>query len=539
MFKSSIRSIRGARPFKQVFVCRQVYTRVFPQAPTKNYRRLLIGVALLAGISQYVNFNNRIYSDRKVTPEELEQHKSIEKRVWVVVNGKVYDLTEFLNIHPGGSAIILKYAGKDASFFFNRIHPAGVIEKLLPAEAYVGELDGELEEDPAIEEEKRCEEMRSKRPPLMTILNLSEFEYVAKRVLPMHAWAYYSGGSDDEVTLRENNSGYARYFFKPKVLVDVDDVDITTEMLGVKTSAPFYCSAAALAKLGHPDGELSIARGLFEENIIQMISFAASYPLDDIVYETDGPKWYQMYVQPDRQKSLDAIKYCEENGIKAIFVTVDTPMFGRREKDLRFKLGTSDDIEALDVALKDDDDFILSYNRIRLKWDDIKNFKEHSSIPIVVKGIQRVEDVFLAIENKADAVVLSNHGGRQLDYSRPPIDVLAELMPILKERGLDEKIEVFVDGGIRRGSDVLKALCLGAKGVGLGRSFLYANSTYGENGVIKACRILKEEISRDMKLLGVTKVEELTPDLIHTYPTVFNSQCNILYEPLYKPEFRD
>lgn len=541
MYRSTFRALGRPRSLRLGLQYRLISTNIIAKSKTesKSFKYLVTGSVLLAGVSQCINWNNLIYSERKVTPEEISQHNNVDKRVWVVINGKVYDLTDFLNVHPGGSEIILKYAGKDASFFFDSIHPAGVIEQMLPSEAYVGELEGEMEEDPAIEEERKCEEMRSKRPPLMTILNLSEFEYVAKQVLPKHAWAYYSGGSDDEVTLRENNSGYGRYFFKPKVLVDVDDVDISTEMLGIKTSAPFYCSGAALAKLGHPDGELSIARGVFKEDIIQMISFASSYPLDDIIYETDGPKWYQMYVQPERQKSLDAIRHCEENGIKAIFVTVDTPMFGRREKDLRFKLGTPDDIEALDISLKDVDDFILSYNKIGLKWADIKIFKEHSSLPIVVKGIQRVEDVFLAIENKADAVVLSNHGGRQLDYSRPPIDVLAELMPQLKKHGLENKIEVFIDGGIRRGSDVLKALCLGAKGVGLGRSFLYANSAYGENGVVKACRILKEEITRDMKLLGVTKIEELTPDLIHTYPTVFNGQCNILYEPLYKPEFKD
>ncbi|EGV63902.1 hypothetical protein CANTEDRAFT_97923 [Yamadazyma tenuis ATCC 10573] len=479
--------------------------------------------------------------DKKINAEDVAKHDNLDNGVWVVINGKVYDLTTFINMHPGGTSIILKYAGKDASFLFNKVHARGTIESILPEECYLGELDGELEEfdDPMIREEKRSQEMRAKRPPLMSILNLTEFEYVAQKILPIHAWAYYSGGSDDEVTLRENNSAYGRYYFKPKVLVDVDDVDISTEMLDTKTSAPFYCSAAASAKLGHPDGELSIARGLYKENIIQMISSASSYPMDEIVEETPGPKWFQLYVKPDREESLETIRECEELGVKAIFVTVDTPLFGRREKDLRFKIADTEDIEAVDLNLKDSDDFILSYDKIRLKWSDIETFKKNSSIPIVVKGIQRVEDVLLAIENKADAVVLSNHGGRQLDFARPPIDVLAELMPILRERNLDDKIEVFIDGGVRRGSDVLKALCLGAKGVGLGRSFLYANSSYGENGVIKACKLLKDEISRDMKLLGVTKVSELTPDLIHTYPAVFTSHNNIVYEPLYLPQFKE
>lgn len=501
----------------------------------------IVAAGGFAAIAYQINNGLRIYSERKVSPEEFKSHNSLERGVWVLIDGKVYDLTEFINMHPGGEAIILKYAGKDASFLFNKIHSKEAFQ-MLPEGAYIGELDGELddEEDPLEAEERRCEEMRARRPPLMTILNLSEFEYVAKQVIPIHAWAYYSGGSDDEVTMRENNAGFSRYFFKPRVLVDVEDTDITTTMLGSPTDAPFYCSAAALAMLGHPDGELSIARGLFKENIIQMISSAASYPLDEIIDETEGHKWFQLYVKPDRQESLATIKHCEEKGIKAIFVTVDTTQFGRREKDLRFKMADDvEDIEAIDVALRKDDDFILSYKKIGLKWEDIRTFKEKSSIPIVVKGIQCVDDALLAIENKADAVVLSNHGGRQLDYSRPPIDVLAELMPILREKKLENKIEVYIDGGVRRGSDVLKALCLGAKGVGLGRSFLYANSAYGENGVVKACRLLKDEIRRDMQLLGVKNISQLSPEHIHQYPTVFTSQSNLIYEPLYLPKFRE
>lgn len=507
-----------------------------------------MGLGITAGLLWYgvagptVTGSPAMRLDQKISAAEVPNHNSIERGIWVVIDGKVYDLTEFINMHPGGASVIMKYAGKDATFLFKKIHQPGTLEAMLPEGAYLGELDGELDqtEDPMEAEERRSQEMRSRRPPLMTILNLSEFEYVAHKILPVHAWAYYSGGSDDEVTVRENNLGFGRFFFKPKVLVDVDDVDITTTMLGIPTAAPFYCSAAALALLGHPDGELSIARGCFEENIIQMISSAASYPMDDIVDASDGPKWFQLYVKPDRNQSLATIDHCIDKGIKAIFVTVDTPLFGRREKDLRYKIAADpEDLDAIDLDLKDSNDFILSYDKIRLKWADIKTFKQHSSIPIVVKGVQRVEDVILAVENNADAVVLSNHGGRQLDYARPPVEVLAEVMPALRERNLDDKIEVYIDGGIRRGSDVLKALCLGAKGVGLGRPFLYANSGYGENGVIKACKLLKDEISRDMKLLGVTKVSELGPELLHAQPGVFANTPNMVYEPLYLPEFTE
>lgn len=498
-----------------------------------KYRNITISMLVIG----YVCSGLTIYNDRKVKPEELKNQCSNGK-IWVVINGKVYDLTDFINIHPGGPAIIKKYAGKDASLLFNKIHAKDTIEKMLDPECYIGELDGELpedEDDPLVKEEKRCAEMRARRPPLMTVLNLSDFEYVASKVLPANAWAYYSGGSDDEVTMQNNGFAFSKYFFKPKVLVDVDEVDISTTLLGTKTDAPFYCSAAASAKLGHPDGELSIARGLFEENIIQMISSAASYPLDDIVKETSAPKWYQLYIKPEKSETMDLVKHCEDIGIKAIFVTVDTALFGRREKDLRFKLGDPDeDVESLDMEVKSD--FILSYEKCA-KWEDIHYFKKHCKVPIFIKGVQRVEDVLLAVENGVDGVVLSNHGGRQLDFSRPPVDVLAELMPVLRAKGLDKKIDVYIDGGIRRGSDILKALCLGAKGVGLGRSFLYANSAYGENGVVKCCRLLKDELRRDMKLLGAKSLDELNHEMIHQYPSVFKPEN--MHEPLYLPQFAE
>lgn len=543
MFRGLKRTLKG---FQKIPIgARSISSRILSQNVRVNHRSsiaFVTGIGAFAIIGYKFNSQSSIYLDRKVKPEELAIHKNQENGIWVVIEGKVYDLTEFLSMHPGGTAIILKYAGKDASFLFNKIHPKDTLQKMLPEGAYIGELDGEIEEDedPLMVEERNCEEMRDKRPPLISILNLSDFEFVAKKVIPSHAWSYYIGGSDDEVTLRENGAGFSRYYFNPKVLVDVEDTDISTTMLGTPTDAPFYCSAAALALLGHPDGELSIARGLFEENIIQMISSAASYPLDEIIDETEGPKWFQLYVKPNRNESMNTIKHCIGKKIKAIAITLDTPIFGNRTSHQRYNISDDvEDIEALDVVFKKKDDFLLTYGKIKLKWQDIKDFKEKSSIPIVLKGIQRVEDVLLAIENNADAVILSNHGGRQLDYSRPPIDVLAELMPILREKHLEDKIEIYIDGGIRRGTDVLKALALGARGVGLGRSFLFANASYGENGVIKCCRILKEEIRRDMQLLGVKSIDELTPDLIHQYPAVFSAPTNKSYEGISLPKFKE
>lgn len=525
------------------------------KSPFNGERKIKSGVwvpsiILLGTITAFISQGNNIALDSKqtqgVTVEELRKHNSTSEGIWVALNGQVYDLTDFLVQHPGGADIIIHYAGCDASLIFNKFHAKDVFSKYLSPENYLGPLIGEMEKAADITEdndEDRLERIENK-PPLAAMFNLSDFEYVAKAILPKNAWSYYSGGSDDEVTMRENNNAFLRIFFNPKVLIDTADVDMSTEMLGTKTDAPFYCSAAAAAKLGHPDGELSIADGCGSENIIQMISSAASYSFDEISdFSKKGTsQWFQLYVHKDRTLSYEMIEACEKKGIKGLFVTVDTPLFGRREKDLRFKVGQTDDDES-DETSAGGDDFILSYRDAGLCWDDIDKFKKATNLPIVIKGVQRVEDVLLAIEHKVDGVVLSNHGGRQLDFARAPIEVLADVMPVLREKKLENEIEIYVDGGIRRGSDVIKALCLGAKGVGLGRSFLYANSAYGKKGVVKACELLKDEIARDMKLLGVSKLEDLKPELLdlrslYSRP-IYQSVVGSNYEPLYLPKFKN
>lgn len=487
--------------------------------------------------------NSDFFSNKKhsVSIEELSRHNSVDKRVWVSINQQVYDLTEFLNQHPGGSKIILKYGGKDASRIFNSLHPIHVLD-LLSEDQHIGEMNEPFPQASGSDEASEQELIRlnylKRIPSIRKIFNIYEFEYIAKRILTSDAWAYYSGGADNEFTLRENHYAFQKYYFNPRVLVDVREVDISTDMLGTKTGAPFYCSAAALAKLGHPDGELSISRACGKEDVVQMISSSASYGFDDIldVALPKQPHWFQLYVKPDRSHSYEMIKKCEERGVKAIFVTVDAPILGRREKDYKIRYDDSE----LDIE-DDEEDVIKAFQDPGITWKDIDAFKQATSIPIVVKGVQRPEDVLLAIDHKVDGVVLSNHGGRQLDFARAPVEVLEETMNILRQRNLQDKIEIYIDGGVKRGTDILKALCLGAKGVGLGRPFLYANSCYGEAGVKKAIQLLKNEVILGMKLLGVNKIEDLTPDLLD----LRNVQRKIhddafydtLYEPLSPPEF--
>lgn len=476
------------------------------------------------------------------TPDDVSAHNTKDD-LWVVLNGKVYDLTEFLPNHPGGQRIILKYAGKDASKIFNPIHPPDAIDKYLPPEKCIGTLDGEFPEEEEVlsDEELLRLDRVDRKPPLSKIMNLHDFEAVARQILPPGALAYYSSAADDEITLRENHNAYHRIFFNPKVLVDVSKVDITTEFLGNETSAPFYITATALAKLGHPDGEVSIARGAGKEDITQMISTLASCSFDQIadarVKDTQA-QWYQLYVSEDRELSKKQLKHCEERGMKGIFITVDAPSLGRREKDMKLKFEGNADVQSDDDIDRSQGAAVAlsSFIDSSLSWKDITEIRKWTKLPIVIKGVQRKEDVLLALEHGCDGVVLSNHGGRQLDFSRAPVEVLAEVMPILREKGVDKKFEVYVDGGVRRGTDILKALCLGAKGVGLGRPFLYANSAYGEKGVRRAIQLLKDELVMNMRLLGVTKIEDLTPELLDT-TTIHQRTVSVPADYLYKDNY--
>lgn len=529
---------------------RLLLTNVLHSKPSSSLGYAIIGSAAAAALVWKSLSPLELESAPKgVTAEDVRNHNSLETGIWVAINGQVYDLTEFIKRHPGGPKIIQAYAGKNALAIFNKYHAPDFFEKYLTKEECLGPLIGEMEvaEDITSMDDDEIEDNRENKPPLSEVFRVSDFEYIAKKTLSPTAWCYYSSGADDEITLRENHVAFSRIFFKPRVLVELKDVDMSTTMLGQKCSVPLYCSAAAQAKLGHPDGELSIARGCGKEGVIQMISNSASYPLKDIAEAAikGQTQWFQLYLS-NELAAVNAVKAVKELGLKAIFVTVDTPELGRREKDMKLRA----QIEARAGPVDNDDGAkdlgtSVPYGaNLAVTWKDIDDIRAMSSVPVAVKGVQSVEDIILAAEKGIPAVVLSNHGGRQLDFSRAPIEVLADAMPILKEKGLDDKIEIYVDGGVRRGSDVIKALCLGAKGVGLGRIFLYANSAYGEDGVRKAIQLLKDEIRIDMRLLGVSTIDELGPHLLdlrnlYARQSPLDSVYNSNYEPLSPPKFRN
>ena len=323
--------------------------------------------------------------------------------------------------------------------------------------------------------------------------------------------------------MRENHSAYHKIWFRPRVLVDVENVDLSTTMLGTKVDIPFYVTATALGKLGNPEGEVILTRGAKKHNVIQMIPTLASCSFDEIVdaAEDGQVQWLQLYVNKDRKITQRIVEHAEKRGCKGLFITVDAPQLGRREKDMRSKFSDvgsnvqntgGDNVDRSQGAAR----AISSFIDPSLSWKDIPWFLSITKMPVLLKGVQRVEDVIRAIEMGVHGVVLSNHGGRQLDFARSGIEILSEVMPVLRERGWEDRIEIYIDGGVRRATDVIKALCLGAKGVGIGRPFLFAMSAYGLPGVDRAMQLLKDEMEMNMRLIGCSSVDQLNPTLVDT-----------------------
>lgn len=497
-----------------------------------------------------------------LTAEEIKKHSSHES-CWIVIHGNVFDVTDFLPEHPGGQAIILKYAGADATEAYDPIHPPGTIEEYLPTQCHKGkviESDMKLLQIPPQtqskqastslqdqEGRKEADPSSSSPPPLSSCLSLYDFESIASTRLSKHAWAYYSSGSDDEISLRENRACFQRIWFRPRILRNVSNINFSTKLLNSPSSMPVYITATALGKLGHPEGEKNLTLGAGTEGIIQMIPTLSSCSFDELIQarvSQDQAQWLQVYVNRDRSKTEKLIRKAESNQVKAIFITVDAPQLGRREKDMRLKF------EDLGADLQNQDRVDRSQGASRaissfidpsLSWADIPWFKTITKLPILLKGVQCWEDAVLARQHGLQGIVLSNHGGRQLDYSRSGIEILIEVVDQLKKRSMwnPDQFEVYLDGGIRRAGDVIKALCLGAKAVGIGRPFLYAYSVYGHQGVIRAIQILKDELEMNMRLIGASSLEDLEPGMIdissiknRVVDTIPDFKVRQNYEPL-------
>ena len=359
------------------------------------------------------------------------------------------------------------------------------------------------------------------KPEIHRIMSVHDFERVAEKTLTPKAWAFYSSAATDLVTHRNNADFYRRLMLRPRVMRDVTKANMKRPILGCPSSAPFFVSPAAMARLAHKDGELAIARGCAKEGIMQCISSNASYPLQSIVEASgnDRPVFFQLYVNTDRTKTTQLLQKTKLLGIKAIFVTVDAHVPGKREADERLAADSTVS-SAISGAQASNDEkgggmgrLMGQYIDKTLRWEDIPWIRNTSGLPVVVKGIQCAADAKKAVDFRCRGILISNHGGRAIDTASPSILTLLELHAICPQ--IFSQLEVYVDGGITRGSDIIKALALGATAVGVGRPFLYS-LCYGQEGVEHLSQILKDELATSMRLCGIADLDEAHPGMVNT-----------------------
>src|SRR4051794_12131891 len=319
------------------------------------------------------------------------------------------------------------------------------------------------------------------------------------------AWEYFRGGAGDETTLRENRAAFDRLKLQPRVLVDVTTVDTSTTVLGTPVAAPVLVAPVALQKLAHPDGEAATARAAAAAGTIMVLSTSATMRPAPVAAAADGaPQWFQIYVFRDRGVTQALIDEACASGYSALVLTVDVPILGRREGAVRSGFHVPDELEVAGDIFDDIDPSV--------SWRDVEWISGHG-VPVVLKGVLTREDARLGVEHGAAAIVVSNHGGRQLDGVPASIDALQRVAEAVAGRA-----EVLLDSGIRRGVDVLRARALGAQAVLVGRPVVYALAVAGEGGVAHVLQLLREEVELGLRLLGCTSVAEVSREHVEWMP---------------------
>lgn len=341
-------------------------------------------------------------------------------------------------------------------------------------------------------------------------LNLRDYERLATEKLGPGPFGYFAGGAGDEITLEENLAAFRRIKLRPRVLVDVTDVSTETEVLGHEISMPVLVGPVAYQRLAHPDGELATARGTARAGTIFCLSTFATASAPEVEEAApDGTRWYQLYVFRDRALTGALLEEAAAAGFSAIVLTVDLPRFGRREVDLRTGVLVSEQLVPSLVRAGESRAFSPHETTAVLapdvSWDDIELFSEQSGLPVLVKGILTADDARLACENGAAGIVVSNHGGRQLDGVQASVEALPEVVDAVAGR-----VPVLLDGGIRRGTDVLKALALGARATLVGRPQVWGLAADGEDGVTRLLGLLRDDLELSLALLGCRSPAEVT-----------------------------
>ncbi len=381
---------------------------------------------------------------------------------------------------------------------------------------------------------------------LARVADVGDLRRIAKRRLPGGVFDYIDGAAEDEVTAAANVGAFDRYQFRPRVLRDVAEIDTSSTLLGERVPFPLMLAPTGFDRIAHSQGELAVARAAARAGLPYSLSTLATRSIEEVAAVNDGRKFFQVYVWRDRALVKDMLDRAAASGYEGIMITVDTAVLGRRERDVRrgFSLPPKIGLDTiLDGAVHPSWtwDFVraepISFANVKgqsvgdgsspvslaeyinsqfdpsLSWDDIAWFRENWGGKMMIKGVQTVEDAVIAADNGLDAVILSNHGGRQLDGAPAPIDLVAPVADALGGR-----TEIICDGGIRRGSDIVKAVSLGADACMIGRAYFYALGAAGERGVDWVLDFLLQGVRRTMVLAGVGSIDQLTPDLVTMPP---------------------
>lgn len=352
------------------------------------------------------------------------------------------------------------------------------------------------------------------------VASLTDYEALAKKCLNPQVWAYVAGGAADELTVSENVAAFSRLLLRGRVLCDLAGGTTRIDLFGHSYAAPVLLAPTAFQKLLHPDGELATVLGAGAAQTPMVVSTQASVSLEDIARDAIAPLWFQLYVQPDRDFTAALVRRAEAVGYRVLVVTVDAPVSGIRNREQRAGFALPPQIEAVNLrnarplssyAPLPDGQALLGGPLLAAAptWRDIGWLKSITAMPIVLKGIMCAEDASRAVSEGADGIIVSNHGGRTLDTMPATISVLREIVDVV-----DQRVPVLLDGGIRRGTDILKALALGARAVLIGRPYLYALAVAGAPGVCHALRILRAELEVAMALTGCATLSDIGPSVV-------------------------
>jgi isopentenyl diphosphate isomerase/L-lactate dehydrogenase-like FMN-dependent dehydrogenase len=343
----------------------------------------------------------------------------------------------------------------------------------------------------------------------MRPINLFEYERLAEQRVEPSAWNYFRSGSDDEVTLRANRTAFERIQLRPRVLVDVSRCETATTVLGIPVSMPILIAPSAFHCLAHPEGECATAQGAGRAETLMVASTSSTRSLEEIAQAARGPLWFQLYIH-DRRSAEALVARATAAGYRALVVTVDSPRWGNKEAARRSGFRLPPHLKKGNFPDGDPSQIDTT-----LTWESLDWLRTQTHLPILTKGVLTGDDAALALEHGVDGIIVSNHGGRQLDGVPASIEALPEVVAAVRGR-----CEVYVDGGFRRGTDVLKALALGARAALIGRPVLWGLAAGGADGVCDVLTLLREELEHAMALAGRPTIASID----HTLVTMLDSR---------------